>query len=123
MHLGEAQKAEVQGKLDALDQERVDLLRHQSDLPGVEQLIEHQLTEAKAALEHAAADLQQVRLEALAAVEAEWLEELLAALEPPRLLLDQAPWLDQAWEQLGVPPSPEHGHARLLDVALRRLRR
>jgi hypothetical protein len=40
-----------------------------------------------------------------------------------RTLLEQAGWLDQTWETLGVTPGHEHGQERLRDVALARLRR
>ena len=117
------EQAIVQAKLEALDTERVTVLRHQGDLPGAGRLIEHQLGEAKAALQAAEDALQAVRVEELHAVEEQWLQEVLDTLAPVQALLTQAGWLSTAWQALGVTPGPEHGQARLRDVALRRLRR
>jgi hypothetical protein len=117
------EQAEVQDRLEALDQERVDLLRHQGDLPGVGRLIEAHLAEAQAALDAAAAALVQVEVESLQQVEEQWQAELLAALEPAVLLLTQAAWLNQAWEKQGVEPGHAHGKERLREVLLSRLRR
>jgi len=115
--------AEVEAKITALDEERVAVLRHQGDLPGVGTLLEHQVTEAKAALEAAEAVLKAAQVEHLQAVEDAWLQEVLALLEPVQTLLGQGGWLDQSWARLGVTPGREHGKARLQEVALARLRR
>jgi hypothetical protein len=117
------EQAEVQSKVEVLDQERVATLRHQSDLPGVGTLLEHQVTEAKTAREAAEAALKAAQAEALQQVEEQWIQELIMALEPAQMLLGQAGWLDQSWERLGVTPGREHGKARLHEAALSRLRR
>jgi hypothetical protein len=116
------EQAEVQRKVEALDQDRVTVLRHQGDLPSVGMLLEHQLTEAKAALEQADVVLKAAQTEALQQVEEQWIQELITALEPAQALLGQAGWLDQGWARLGVTPGREHGAERLRAAALARLR-
>jgi hypothetical protein len=61
-HLGEQQASEVKERLEALDAERVDLLRHQNDLPGVGQLIHAALETAQAALGEAETTLHQAQV-------------------------------------------------------------
>jgi tRNA nucleotidyltransferase/poly(A) polymerase len=117
------EQAEVQSKVEALDEERVATLRHQSDLPGVGRLLEHEMATAKAALEAAEAALKAAQVESLQQAEEQWQQELLTLLEPAQMLLSQGGWLDQAWQKLGVAPGREHGKERLREAALARLRR
>jgi chromosome segregation ATPase len=117
------EQAEVEAKREALDEARVTLLRHQSDLPGAGRLIEHDLAQARSALSAAQETLKAVQVDALTQVEETWLHELRAALEPAVLLLTQAQWLSARWQQLGVEPGHAHGRQRLLDAALHHLRR
>jgi DNA repair exonuclease SbcCD ATPase subunit len=121
-HLDQSQAAEVKERLEDLDRERVDLLRHQADLPGVGQLIEHALNEARAQLTTAQQALQEAQVAHLQDVEDCWLQEGLALLEPVRTHVYQAQWLDAAWERLGIKPSVEQGSGRLRDVLVQRLR-
>ena len=110
-----AYEADAKEELARLDTEDARVRRKQERLPGAGRLLETALSEAHTALEQAQETLQQVRLEALAAVEEAWCQEVLAALEPVQALLTQAGWLDEAWKTLGVTPGPEHGQARLRD--------
>jgi hypothetical protein len=116
------EQAELQARLDALDEERVALLRHQGDLPGTGRLIAQAVAEAQAALSAAQTTLAAVQVEQLQAVEETWLAELLDALEPAVRLLTQAQWLTQAWQKQGREPGREHGQERLRAAALARLR-
>jgi hypothetical protein len=118
-----AYESEAKQELTRLDAEDDRLRRKQARLPGTGTLLEHQVTEAKAALEAAEAVLKAAQVEHLQAVEDAWLQEVLALLEPVQTLLGQGGWLDQSWARLGVTPGREHGKARLQEVALARLRR
>jgi hypothetical protein len=105
-----------------LDAARVDLLRHQNDLPGAGKVIEAQMADALSTLTQAQTALKAAQVEGLQQVEEVWLAELLDALEPAAALLAQAPWLTQAWQKLGVEAGREHGQERLRAAALARLR-
>jgi hypothetical protein len=121
-HLGESQAAEVQERLEALDHERVDLLRHQADLPGAGALIQDALNEAHAQVAQAHEALQHAQVAHLQDVEDAWLHEGLTLLQPLRVLVHQAQTLDQAWERLGVKASAEVGSGRLRDTLVQQLR-
>jgi hypothetical protein len=121
-HLGEPQAAEVKARLEDLDRDRVDLLRHQGDLPGVGRLIEAALDTAAVVLGEAEAALHHAQEAHIQQVEDAWLAEALALCEPLRRLLRQAHALDAAWERLGVTPSPETGRRRLFEALLAVLR-
>ena len=54
---------------------------------------------------------------------AQWVQELLAALEPAQMLLAKGEWLDTAWEKVKMPAGRDHGRTRLHEAALSRLRR
>jgi hypothetical protein len=122
-HLGEVEAAEVEEKLTQLDQERVDLLRHQADLPGVGAIIQQALTEAQEALAGAEETFREAQVAHLQDVEDSWLQEALALVEPARRHLHLARVLDQVWERLGVKASHDTGSGRLRDAALAALRR
>jgi hypothetical protein len=122
-HLGEEQASEVKARLEALDAERVDLLRHQADLPGVGRLIEAALETAHVVLGEAEGALQALQQADLQEVEESWLREALALCDPLRRLLHQAHTLDQAWERLGTKPSTATGRGRLKDAVLAALRK
>jgi hypothetical protein len=122
-HLGEEQAAEVRDKIELLDQERVDLLRHQGDLPGVGRQIDAALEAVHVVLGEAQAALEQAQVDHLQDVETAWLQEAIALCEPLRHLLRLAQYLDERWEAVGVTPGLEHGRRRILEAVQSALRR
>lgn len=116
------EQAALTTKIADLDQARVDLLRHQGDLPGIGALIQQALTEAQMALAEAETALRDVQEAHLQATEAAWLREALAAVEPVCALLLQARWLDAAWQRLGEQPNREHGTGHIRERLLQALR-
>jgi hypothetical protein len=122
--VSEERRDEADKAIAPLRQERRELLTSQErELPAQAQLYSREGEEVKRQLEVVQHALQGARQTHLQAVEADWIAESLAALQP---LLAQhyqrMRHVDEARRQLGQEPSREHGMGRLVETLVQAVR-
>jgi hypothetical protein len=100
--LSDQHAAEMESKIAALDQERVDLLRHQErDLPAMRELLEAEERTVRDRLQDAQEAIDEAFSQQVDAVQAQWTQEALERTEPVLEVLRRARTLDEAAKALG----------------------